>query len=174
MTDLQKTIRKAQPADTERILAIYEMARAYMRSTGNPGQWKNGYPGRDQLARDMQKGASYVCLAGDCIAGTFYFAVENEPSYASIRGSWLNDEPYGLIHRLAVAVPKCGIAAFCLQWCFAAFPNIRIDTHRDNIPMRHLLEKHGFSYCGIIFLADGSERLAYQKTAGRNRPPAHK
>ena len=101
MTDLQKTIRKAQPADTERILAIYETARAYMRSTGNPGQWTNGYPGRDQLARDMQKGASYVCLAGDCIAGTFYFAVENEPSYASIRGAWLNDEPYGLIHRRA-------------------------------------------------------------------------
>ncbi|MGP1523883.1 MAG: N-acetyltransferase, partial [Treponema sp.] len=94
-----------------------------------------------------------------------YFAVENEPTYKSIRGSWLNDEPYGLIHRLAVGVPKCGIAAFCLQWCFAAFANIRIDTHRDNTPMRNLLEKSGFIYCGTIFLADGSERLAYQKTA---------
>ena len=30
--------------------------------------------------------------------------------------------------------------------------------------MRHLMEKHGFDYCGIIYLANGDERLAFQKT----------
>ena len=29
--------------------------------------------------------------------------------------------------------------------------------------MQHLLEKHGFSYCGIIYLANGDPRLAYQR-----------
>ena len=39
------------------------------------------------------------------------------------------------------------------------------DTHRDNTIMQHLITKHGFTYCGIILLANGDERLAYQKIA---------
>ena len=30
--------------------------------------------------------------------------------------------------------------------------------------MQRALEKSGFAYCGIIYLASGDERLAYQKT----------
>jgi hypothetical protein len=29
--------------------------------------------------------------------------------------------------------------------------------------MQHNILKHGFTYCGIIYLASGDERLAYQK-----------
>ena len=50
-----------------------------------------------------------------------------------------------------------------LSFCLTHSDNIRIDTHRDNVIMRHLLEKHGFKYCGIIYLENGDERLAYQK-----------
>ena len=39
---------------------------------------------------------------------------------------------------------------------------IRVDTHEGNIPMRKMLEKQGFVYCGVIHLADGSPRVAYQ------------
>lgn len=28
--------------------------------------------------------------------------------------------------------------------------------------MQHVIEKYGFTYCGIIYLASGDERLAYQ------------
>ena len=44
--------------------------------------------------------------------------------------------------------------------------NLKIDTHRDNRIMQHLLDKNGFTYCGIIYLDDGTERLAYQKQLG--------
>ncbi len=37
------------------------------------------------------------------------------------------------------------------------------DTHRDNHIMQHNILKHGFQYCGVILLANGDERLAYQK-----------
>ncbi len=40
--------------------------------------------------------------------------------------------------------------------------NIRIDTHLDNRIMQHVIKKYGFTYCGIIYLASGDERLAYQ------------
>jgi hypothetical protein len=48
--------------------------------------------------------------------------------------------------------------AFALENC----KNIRIDTHRDNKIMQYNILKHGFPYCGIIYLASGDERLAYQ------------
>ena len=38
--------------------------------------------------------------------------------------------------------------------------SIRVDTHKDNHIMQHNIEKHGFTYCGIINLANGDERLA--------------
>jgi RimJ/RimL family protein N-acetyltransferase len=50
-----------------------------------------------------------------------------------------------------------------LDYCFTVTDNIRIDTHRDNQIMQHCLAKAGFSYCGIIHLLNGDERLAYQK-----------
>ena len=42
--------------------------------------------------------------------------------------------------------------------------SIRIDTHKDNIPMQRALAKHGFIKCGIIHLANGDERIAFQKS----------
>ena len=41
----------------------------------------------------------------------------------------------------------------------------RADTHADNKIMQHLLEKNGFTRCGVIHVADGSPRFAYQKLA---------
>jgi hypothetical protein len=29
--------------------------------------------------------------------------------------------------------------------------------------MQHLLDKNGFKYCGVVYLENGSERIAYQK-----------
>ena len=38
---------------------------------------------------------------------------------------------------------------------------VRIDTHRDNIPMNASIKKHGFSYCGVIYLRSGAKLRAY-------------
>ena len=46
-----------------------------------------------------------------------------------------------------------------------ALPELRADTHADNKIMQHLLEKNGFTRCGVIHVADGSPRFAYQKLA---------
>jgi len=49
---------------------------------------------------------------------------------------------------------------------FSHDSNIRIDTHRDNRIMQHVISKYGFTYCGIIYLANGDER-----TLSRARTP---
>lgn len=158
-------IRKAQKIDINTIMSLYETARCFMKEHGNPEQWGNEYPRRELIEQDIASGNSYVCVEAGEIAAVFYFDIGDEPSYRKIEnGEWLNDKPYGVIHRIASKKGKKGIASFCLQWCMRQCQNIRIDTHRDNLPMQNLLDKNEYQKCGIIYLADGSERIAFQKT----------
>ena len=157
-------IVKAHLTDLAEIMAIYQHARAYMASIGNGSQWGDSYPASAQIEQDIAAGHCYVCRDDDKIVATFYFAIEEEPTYQRIDdGAWFNDRPYGVLHRIAVKSEQRGIATFCLAWCFELAGNMRIDTHENNAPMRHILQKLGFQYCGIIYVRDGSPRLAYQK-----------
>ena len=157
-------IRKATNEDLDRLMEIYSDARAFMRENGNPDQWGDSYPSRELIKQDILEDCCYVCEAQGEAVGVFYYREGNDPTYRSIyEGEWINDAPYAVIHRIAVATHCRGVASFCFSYCFARCPNIRIDTHRQNLPMQRSLAKNGFSRCGIIYLEDGSERIAYQK-----------
>ena len=95
----------------------------------------------------------------------FVYSEGVDPDYREItHGQWPDDETdYGVVHRLAVLKGTNGIGAYCLDWAYNLSGNLRIDTHRDNVPMQNLLKKLGFTQCGIIHISDGSERLAYYK-----------
>ena len=94
-----------------------------------------------------------------------YFALlpSPEPTYDYIDGAWLTDEPYGVIHRMASSPDLHGIFSTIIDYAASRYAHLRIDTHRDNRIMQHLIEKRGFTYCGIIWLEDGTERLAYER-----------
>ena len=157
-------IRRTTEEDLPRVLELFAGARAFMRQNGNPTQWGDSYPAPDLILEDIRSGGSHVCLDEGRIVGTFYFAPGPDPTYSRIEGgSWLQDSPYSVVHRVVSDGSRKGIASFCLQWCAAQQPHLRIDTHRDNIPMQKTVEKNGFVRCGIIFLANGSERLAYER-----------
>lgn len=162
-------IRKTTAADLDAVMRLYEMARGFMRESGNPDQWGMNHPARELIVGDMEAGKGYVCEAEGEIAAVFYYGEEVEQDYRKIyEGKWLNDRPYGVVHRIAAPLGVKGAASACLEWCYEkSGGNIRIDTHRNNIPMQRLLEKNGYQYCGIIYLADGAERLAYQKTIAK-------
>lgn len=150
--------------EIDSVMSIYDKARLFMRKNGNAKQWLNGYPGLELIKNDILNGNSYVCLDSNQIIGVFTFIQDIEPTYLQIyNGLWLNDEPYGVVHRLASANSVKGVAAYCLNWCLDKCKNVRIDTHRDNVIMQNLLAKNNFVKCGVIYLEDGSERLAYQK-----------
>ena len=152
-------IRNANLNDLEKILAIYAKARAFMREHGNETQWQNNYPPEESLRENIRDGKLKLAMDGEEIACVFYFAVEEEPTYAYIEGSWPDNEPYGVVHRVASA--KKGGATFAIRWAMTQCRNLRIDTHDDNYPMQNLVKKLGFSYCGRIYVADGSPRRAY-------------
>lgn len=156
-------IRKATMADIPDIITIYNSAKAFMRRSGNMTQWINGYPGEREILNDIAKSNLYVGLdAEGTIELVFAFIIGNDPTYDVIDGSWLNDEPYGTIHRIASLGRRGGAVDRCVDFCLSKVENIRIDTHRDNLPMFSALERCGFKHCGVIICADGTPREAFQ------------
>ncbi len=158
-------IRKATLDDLDTIMQIYADARLYMRENGNRTQWSGGYPSRELVVCDIAEGICHVCEDGGELAGVFVCFVGEDPTYQTVYGgAWLNDRPYAVIHRIAVAKHRRGVASACFDYGFSLCQNLKIDTHRDNLPMQRSLAKNGFLPCGIIHLANGEERIAYQKT----------
>ncbi len=157
-------IRHTLPGDLDTVMAIYEHARQYMRQHGNQNQWINGYPSRDLIAEDIKEKRSYVCVDEGQVVGVFCFTIGIDSTYVEIyEGDWLDNEPYGVVHRIATASHRNGVASYCLSWCYGQHPNIRIDTHEDNTVMQKLLLKNGYLRCGIIYLENGAPRVAFQK-----------
>lgn len=158
-------IRQINQDEIESANEIYEQARIFMRESGNPNQWNSTYPNTEDIKNGMKNQTSYVCVDGNEIVATFHFECDaDDKTYHNIyNGEWKKDGPYAVIHRIAVKYHGQGIVDFCFNECFKLFPNIRIDTHRDNVPMQKVLERCGFRYCGIIYLESGDERLAFQK-----------
>lgn len=157
-------ITSATVTDLPDILNIYEHARIFMEKSGNPAQWAGGYPQKELLLKDIAKGQLYLCRDARTVYGVFAFIIGEDPTYARIEnGSWLSDALYGTIHRIAGNDAGRGVFAEAVSWCEQQIPHLRIDTHHDNRIMQHLIEKHGFQKCGIIYVADGSPRIAYEK-----------
>ena len=158
------TIRKTEFTDLPRLREIYSHARDFMRSSGNPTQWGDSRPHESLIIGDIEQGNGYVVEHDGKIVGVFAFIIGEEPTYQEIDGEWLNSAPYGTIHRIANSGEAHGVFSACLDFCFELIPNVRIDTHRDNAPMLHLIRKHGFTECGTIWVDDGTPRIAFQKT----------
>ena len=160
-------IELAKISELEKIEKIYADARAFMRRSGNLKQWANGEPKHETIVEDIKNEQLYTVCDGDEILAVFAYIEGVDETYLEIYdGAWKNNLPYGVIHRIAVAknAHGKGVARFCFEFAFAKCKNLKIDTHRDNLPMQRALSKYGFEYCGIIYLKNGDERLAYQKS----------
>ena len=158
-------VRKSREEDLPEILKIFSSAIKYMRLNGNFSQWSDTYPGATHILQDISQGVSYVGVneSGNIVM-TFAFILGDDPTYKEIRdGEWLNDSPYGTIHRIASNGEERGMLKTACEYCFNFTDNIRIDTHEDNIPMQKALKDLDFIFCGEISCRDGSPRLAFQK-----------
>lgn len=144
------------------VLEIYAYARDFMARTGNPSQWGKTNPPRQVLEADIEAGKLYGVWKEERLCGVFYFSLGEDPTYREIfEGSWGSGRPYGTIHRVA-SDGSGGVFAACLTFCKGKCGHLRIDTHRDNRVMQHVLEKAEFSRRGIIYLANGDPRIAYE------------
>ena len=156
------TIRPMTDKDFSEVMDIYEGARRFMRENGNATQWVNGHPSAQLVRSDIENGVGYVAEEGGQILAVFALISGDDPTYGTIDGAWRSTQPYATIHRIA-ARPGHGAAQECIRWAAERCPHLRIDTHRDNKPMLHVIEKCGFVYCGIITIADGTPRMAFER-----------
>ena len=156
-------IRIAREADLPEILQIYDYARSFMAANGNPNQWGKTNPPRETLEADIAEGNLYVAETNGEICGVFFFAVGEDPTYREIfDGSWASEAPYGTIHRIA-SRGSGGLFAACVDFCLQKCSHLRIDTHEDNHIMQHVIGKAGFQRRGIIYIADGTPRIAFER-----------
>lgn len=162
---MSRIIRAASPSDMADIMLVLAASKEIMRQSGNMHQWVDGYPSESVIVADMEKGGAFVVEDDRRIVGYFAYLPSPEPTYSKIfEGKWLDDtRPYHVVHRIGSYPDVHGIFSAIMDFCFSHETNIRIDTHRDNKIMRHNILKHGFTYCGIIYLQSGDERLAYQR-----------
>ena len=162
---LKLMIRKATIEDLETILLLIDEGRRKMIAEGNVNQWSGGRPSREMFIKDITEGVCHLVVIDGRPVATFALIEGPDPTYARIYdGEWQNDNPYYVIHRVASLAGVHGIMRTVLNHAFSLTDTIRIDTHNDNVTMRTLLAKYGFSYCGIILLENGDPRLAFQKT----------
>lgn len=168
-------LQRAKLADVDILMDIYDKARAIMRRSGNTEQWPVGYPSRALTVASVKEGKTYVALGDDgLIHGTFYLSWGPDPTYATIvDGRWKKDDDYVVIHRIAQDGSLHGLLEEAVGFASSICPYIRIDTHRDNVIMRHILSKLGFEESGTIFTETGSPRLAFEFCGEAGRSCSH-
>ena len=148
--------RIADHGDFDGIWAVLMDGKAALGHLGID-QWQGAYPTQQIVRDDIEAGHSYVLEEDGEVVATTVIGFTGEPVYDSIEGAWLTasdsrDPRYAVLHRVAVAQSHGGK---------------RIETHSGNIPMLKLIERCGFSRCGIVHIshAEGAstDRVAFEK-----------
>ena len=157
-------IRQAASPDLSHIMVIYAHARRFMAEHGNPTQWGNARPTEADISAHIARNELFVLEDSDGIHGVFAFILGEDPTYHVIEnGQWLSDAPYGTIHAVASDGSIHGFLTQIVIYCLQTIRHLRIDTHPDNLIMQHVITKNGFTKCGIIYVTDGTPRLAYER-----------
>ena len=163
--------RKSRMEDISGIMRLVDQAKSYMKAQGID-QWQNGYPNAESIKNDIEHDYSYVMEEDGKVIGTMAVLFDGEPTYDKIyEGDWkTTEEPYAAVHRVAVDADCKGqgiagamvdeVEKICRE---RGVRSIKNDTHRDNKSMQRMQAKNGFEYCGIIYLEDGAERIAFEK-----------
>ncbi|MDR2683178.1 MAG: GNAT family N-acetyltransferase [Dysgonamonadaceae bacterium] len=161
-------LRKARTEDMERIWQIILQAKEQMRLR-NSRQWQDGYPAPENIARDIAQGYGCVLTLEKTVIAYAAVIFDGEPAYEHLRGQWLSDRPYVVVHRLAVAdeMKRQGVATRYMQQIEAlsrkkGVYSFRVDTNFDNLYMQKIFARLGFVYCGEV-LYDANRRMAYEK-----------
>ena len=162
--------RKAVESEINDIMKIITQAQAYFKENGI-NQWQNNYPNVETISSDIANKNSYVLIKDNSIVATAMVSFDGEKTYDAIyQGEWISNNEYAVIHRIAVDKTYKGLGLsseiiknveeLCLN---KGVYSIKVDTHEENISMQKLLKKNEFQYCGIIYLEDRNERIAFEK-----------
>ena len=165
-------LRKATFSEQSLIWHILQQAIQQRKLDGSD-QWQNGYPNEQTVYDDIKNGFAYVLVDNNVIIAYAAIIFGIEPAYNNINGSWLTNDNYVVVHRVATsnAVKGKGIATLLFKEIETLsiaqnVYSIKVDTNFDNVPMMKILDRLGYSYCGEIYFS-GAMRKAYEKVLPR-------
>lgn len=160
--------RPASQADIERIMELIRQAIDHLKRCG-VDQWQKGYPDRASIQADIDEQTGYLLADGTQAVGYMCVSFDGEPAYGSIDGAWKSLQDYAVIHRMAIddSAKGRGLASTMMEFAetlcvLRGIRSIKVDTDMDNHAMRHILEKNGYQYCGLIRF-DNSDKIAFEK-----------
>jgi GNAT superfamily N-acetyltransferase len=166
-------LRKATLSELPAIWDILQQAIQQRKEDGSE-QWQNGYPNEQTVHDDIFNGYGCVLIDDNVVIAYAAIIFGVEPAYNDIKGKWLTDGDYVVVHRVATsnAVKGKGIATrlfkmiedLCME---EKIYSIKVDTNFDNVPMMKILDKLNYAYCGEIFFS-GASRKAYEKVVSRH------
>ncbi len=164
----QFQFRKASLEDHELIWKIIQQAIKRRKEEGSK-QWQDGYPNRSSIENDIKNEYGYVLESESQIVGYAAVMMDIEPTYKIIEGSWLSDQKYIVIHRVAVAEGHIGLGLATKIFqeiekiaISNSIFSIKVDTNFDNLPLLKILNKLKYTNCGEIDVR-GSARKAFEK-----------
>ncbi|MGI6222845.1 MAG: GNAT family N-acetyltransferase [Prevotella sp.] len=160
--------RHACEKDINRIMLVIQDAKNQMAREGKH-QWTDGYPAVEDIQNDISANKGYVMTQDGVVIAYGCITFDGEPAYEELEGKWLSHEPYIVLHRLAVSdeVKGRGIAKQFFREAeqlavSKGYRSFKIDTNYDNDRMLHIMQKMGFTYCGIVHYQKG-DRLGFEK-----------
>lgn len=160
--------RKATTSEIPQIWDILQHAIIRRKADGSE-QWQDGYPNPEVIEKDIEKEAGFVLTEEESIVGYSAVLINDEPQYAQIKGKWLTNADFVVVHRVAISEKYLGkgLAQKILKFVedFARnnhIYSVKADTNFDNLAMMKTFEKSGYTYCGEVFFR-GSPRKAYEK-----------
>ena len=165
---LRMHLRKAIITELPIIWTILQQAIEQRKLDGSD-QWQDGYPNEQTITSDINNGNAYVLADEQIVVAYAAIIFEVEPAYTAIRGKWLSEGDYAVVHRVATsnAYKGKGIATALFRLIETLFlkkdiHSIKVDTNFDNVPMLKILDRLGYTNCGEVFFR-GSPRRAFEK-----------
>jgi len=171
---MEYRFRKALPSDADRIWEILQEAIQKRKDEGS-NQWQDGYPNPQIIVEDLEKNQGFVLTSENTVAGYCAIAINDEPAYDAIEGTWITNDDFVVFHRAAISKDYTGkgLARVFFQYIenYAlenGIYSVKADTNFDNEPMLYLFEKLGYVYCGEVSFR-GAPRKAYEKVLANDQ-----
>ena len=167
-------IHKVSKDDLPKVMIITASAKKLLKSNGSL-QWQQGYPNEETFTNDIKNGNLYGLYEDNELRGYGAYIFGKDLNYVEIEGGkWeipANDKDMA-IHRVAVdenchgkkygiKILKYGVKYARKLGCLT----VKVDTHKNNIPMQKCISKSGFIYRGIVKILTeklDNLRLAYE------------
>ena len=167
-------LHKIKIDDLPRVMEITASAKNLLKQNGSL-QWQQGYPNEETFTNDINNERLYGLYEDYKLMGYGAYVYGKDLNYVEIEGGkWdipANDKDMA-IHRVAVdehshgkkygiKILEYGIKYAKKLGCIT----VKVDTHKNNIPMQRCIEKSGFLYRGIIKILTeklDNLRLAYE------------